>query len=355
MQKFILIGVVVGLLIVGTAFSFRVLNQKLPLNSNRSIAEISQMLSPQKSIPSSPPVPFAELTVPYLRSRSYTSQLGELQKVSENARYTNYLTSYTSDGLRINGQLTQPKGEMPSNGWPAIVFIHGYIEPTRYQTLQNYASYVDYFARNGFVVLKIDLRGHADSEGEAGGGYYSGDYVIDTLNAYAALQASDFVDPQAVGVWGHSMAGNVVLRSVVAKQNIPAVVIWAGAVYTYEDMQKLGIDDNSYRAPATSTERARKRKELFDTHGQFSPTSPFWQQVVPTNYLEGVTTALQIHHAVNDSVVSIEYSRGLMNVLNNTNIEHQLYEYPTGGHNLTGVSYTQAMQRSVEFFHSKLK
>ncbi len=343
MKRFIFSGIVAGLLLLGVVLGVRFFGQQTSVNFSDTTS------------PSSSPIPFAELTIPHLRARSYSSQLGELQKVNENARYTSYLTSYDSDGLRVNAQLTQPKGEMPAGGWPAIVFIHGYIEPTRYQTLQNYASFVDYFARNGFVVLKIDLRGHGDSEGEPGGGYYSGDYVIDTLNAYAALQSTKFVDSQAIGLWGHSMAGNVVMRSFVAKQTLHAVVIWAGAVYTYEDMQKLGIDDNSYRAPSTSTERARKRKELFDTHGQFSPTSPFWQQVVPTNYLSGVKGAIQVHHAVDDSVVSIEYSRGLMNILNNTSIEHQLYEYPSGGHNLTGTSFTQAMQRSVEFFHNRLK
>src|SRR5690606_8606887 len=104
-------------------------------------------------------------------------------------------------------------------------------------------------ARNGFVVFKIDLRGHAESEGEAGGGYYGSDYVVDTLNARAALASSDFVNPKKIGHWGHSMAGNVTSRALAAMPEIPAVTIWGGAVYTYSDMQKYGIDDNSYRPP----------------------------------------------------------------------------------------------------------
>lgn len=305
-------------------------------------------------IPTGTPIPFQELTIPYLRNREYTSQLGAQEKLSETSTYTRYLSSYDSDGLKVNGLLTVPKGEEPAEGWPAIIFIHGYIAPSVYETTQNYESYVDYFARNGFVVFKIDLRGHDDSEGEASGAYYSGDYIVDTLNAYSALQSSDFVKKDGIGLWGHSMAGNVSMRSLAAKPDIPAVVIWAGAVYSYEDMQKYGIDDNSYRPPTVTSNRQRKREELRQMYGDFNVTSEFWKQVVPTNYLDGVTTSIQFHHAVDDTVVNIGYSRDVLPLLQSAGVEAEVFEYPSGGHNLTGATFSQAMQRSVEFFKEKL-
>jgi len=323
-------------------------------NLKSPLSEIVNLQFTPASSPSPSPYPFQELTIPYLRQRVYKSRIGDLQKVSEHQNYKSYVTSYDSDGLRINGLLTMPQGERPASGWPAIVFVHGYIPPQNYQTTQNYVSYVDYIARNGFVVFKIDLRGHADSEGEAGGGYYSSDYIIDTLNASAALASSDFVNPDKIGLWGHSMAGNVVFRSFAAKPEIPAVVIWAGAVYTYTDFQAYSIEDGSYQPPPANSERARKRKELFDTYGQFDPQSEFWKQVVPTNYLSDLKGAIQINHAVNDNVVSIEYSRNLMRLLDATSVTHELQEYSSGGHNLTGGSFTQAMQKTVEFFKTHL-
>jgi uncharacterized protein len=354
-----------GMLVLGGILVLAVLILvKKPLD-NRSQAEDSSQssnsffnnLAPNlvtQILPSPSPLPFADMTVPYLRQREYQSQLGELNSYQNNANYISYLTNYSSDGLKINGLLTRPKGEMPPGGWPAIVFIHGYIAPTIYRTTEKYEDYVNYLARNGFVVFKIDLRGHGDSEGEAGGAYYSSDYIIDALNARAALQASGFVNPDKVGLWGHSMAGNVVLRSMAVKPEIPASVIWGGAVYTYSDMQQYGIDDNSYRPPAQSAQRTRRRQELFDTHGQFSVDSPFWQQVAATNYLNDMQGALEIHHAVNDDVVSINYSRDLMKLMDGTAVPHQLHEYQSGGHNISGGSFTQAMQRTVEFFKEKL-
>ena len=71
----------------------------------------------------STPIPFEELTIPYLRNREYSSNLGNMEKVSENASYTSYLTTYSSDGLKVYGLLTHPVGNKPESGWPAVVFI----------------------------------------------------------------------------------------------------------------------------------------------------------------------------------------------------------------------------------------
>ncbi|MCA9369449.1 MAG: alpha/beta fold hydrolase [Pseudomonadales bacterium] len=304
----------------------------------------------QKVEPSPTPFPFQEMTIPYLRSRSFTSSLGKLQQYQSTGTYTSYITKYDSDGLTINALLTIPKGEVPPNGFPAVVFIHGYIPPESYRTTERYDSHIDYLARSGIVVLKIDLRGHGDSEGVASGAYYSGNYVIDTLNAYAALETQEYVDSTNIGLWGHSMAGNVVLRAVAAKKNIAKAVIWAGAVYTYDDFAEYRISDASYSPPETNSVRSREREQFRDMYGSYTTDSWFWQQVPATNYLDEVTTAIQVHHAVNDDVVSIEYSRGLAEILKKTTIPFELYEYQSGGHNITGTAFTQAMQRTTDFF-----
>lgn len=302
------------------------------------------------------PMPFQELTIPFLRSRSYTSTLGNREFSHNGSNYSAYLTSYGSDELRINGLLTIPIGERPAEGFPAIVFVHGYIPPSQYQTLEKYVDYVDYLASSGFVVFKIDLRGHGTSEGEPGGAYYSADYVIDTLNARAALQSSDFVNPNAIGLWGHSMAGNIVMRSMAAQPDIAAGAMWGGAVYTYADMREYGIQDSSYQRPQmpNTPQQQNRRQNISEIHGDPESNSPFWQQMAPTNYLTDLRGAVALHHAINDDVVSVEYSRGLSELLDATSVPHEHYEYPSGGHNLDGESFGLAMQRTVEFFQKNL-
>lgn len=344
---FLIVLCVFGMVLI-VVLAIRGKNNQTTILSRNLNSSVSPSLTPT-------PFPFQELTIPHLRSREYQSQLEDLEAVSENSKYKSYLTSYRSDGLKIYGLLTIPLGEEPAGGWPAIVFLHGYIPPLEYQTLQQYYDYVDYLARNGFVVFKIDLRGNGNSEGEPGGAYYSSDYIVDTLNAYAALQSAPFIDPRKIGLWGHSMAGNVVMRSFAAKPEIPAVVIWAGAVYTYTDMQEFGINDASYQPPGTTTNRARRRQQIRDLYGEPDSGTIFWQQLAPTNFLQDLKGAIQINHAADDPVVDIGYSRNLNSLLDKTSIPHELIEYPGGGHNLSGSTFGQAMQNTVEFFQKNLR
>lgn len=318
--------------------------------SGLAAVENSKEISPQ----SIGEVPFANMTIPYLRSHQYESTFGEMTPFSKHANYTSSLTSYTSDGLHINALVTTPTGKMPEGGWPAILFVHGYIAPTIYKTTERYVDYVDYLARNGFVVVKIDLRGHGTSEGIPTGAYYSSGYVIDTLSAYNAVSTLHFVNPHKIGLWGHSMAGNVVLRSFAAKPDIPAVAIWAGAGYTYADLQQYRIHDTSYRPPTQEASRSSQQRALFDAYGQFQQGNPFWKTVVPTNYLNDLTGSIALFHADDDTVVSVEYSRNLNSLLNATSVVHEFHEYPSGGHNINGSSFGKAMQSTVEFYTKHL-
>jgi uncharacterized protein len=345
--KIILLGLIL-LALVGVMFYFS--------NSPEKIVSSSlDNKTTQNILPSPTPMPFAELTIPYLREREYESSLGQLQQVSSGSSYTSYLTSYTSDKIKINALLTKPSGEMPIGGWPAVIFIHGYIPPLQYRTTEKYEDYINFLASNGLVVFKIDLRGHGDSEGEASGGYFSSDYVIDTLNAYDSLQKTDFVNPEKIGLWGHSMSGNIVMRATTVKPEIPATVIWAGAVYTYEDLADYGISDSSYQPSQTSSESTKKRQQVREIYGNPDLNKPFWQQMAPVTYLQDLKGAIQLNHAVNDDVVSIEYSRNLNELLNEVNIPHELHEYSGGGHNINGGSFTEAMQNTVDFYKKHLQ
>jgi len=343
--KFVTIIILIAVILTGVYFLRNKTTQSLLPDIKSSLEKI---ITPT-------PMPFEDLTIPYLRKRKYESNIAKLNKSYDGSNYSGYLTSYDSDGLKINGLLTKPTSRIPEGGYPAIVFVHGYIPPTQYNTTQQYYDYVDFLARNGFVVFKIDLRGHGDSEGEPGGAYFSSDYIIDTLNARAALQSSDFVNADKIGLWGHSMAGNVVMRSFAAMPDIPAVAIWAGAVYTYTDREKYGINDSSYVRPPSGTPGQRSRQRVFDTHGQFDPENIFWKQFVPTNYLSDLKGAIGIFHAVDDPVVDIGYSRDVIKLLDETIIPHELHEYPNGGHNISGMNFAQAMQSTVDFFKKYLE
>jgi uncharacterized protein len=353
-KKIIIIAVALDIIIlIIVAFYFL----KADTSTGQSgFEKIRSEISSNEALPSPTPFPFQELTVPYLRNKTYSSKLEKQEEqVSANDNYTSHLASYISDGHKINGLLTIPVGDTPTGGHPAIIFVHGYIPPAQYSTTgEAYSSYVDYLARSGFVVFKIDLRGHGDSEGEAGGGYFGSDYIVDTLNAYDALKTSTFVHPEKIGLWGHSMAGNILLRSVAVKPEIPAASIWAGAVFTYTDREKYGINDASFQMSSLSPERQSRRRQLIEKYGEPSENSEFWKMVIPTNYLTDFKGAIQLNHAKDDTVVDIGYSRDLSAILEKSNVTHEFYEYESGGHDIEDGSFVTAMDRTVAFFRKYL-
>lgn len=301
-----------------------------------------------------------ELTIDYLRELEILgSEITLEERISPGYNYQRYLASYLSQGNKIYGLLTIPFGDPPPAGFKAVVFNHGYIPPEEYQTLERYTAYVDYLARSGFVVFKIDYRGHGRSEGYPSGSYFSPGYTIDAISALKSLQTLDEVDPEGIGVWGHSMAGNLVLRAMLVEPEIKAGVIFAGAVYSYEDFLTYGISDNTYRPPATEENLPDKEiltssRILFETYGWPDLDTPYWQAVSLTENLSYLESPIQIHHAENDPVVNIGYSYALAEQLQALHKPYEFYIYEGGGHNIISPYFDQAMLRTIQFFKDNL-
>ena len=111
-----------------------------------------------------------ELTMEYLLGMEIPgSEITIEEQINDRSNYHQYIASYISEGNKIYGLLTIPFEEPPEGGYKAVVFCHGYIPPSVYQTRERYEAYADYLARRGLVVFKIDYRGHGQSEGEPSG------------------------------------------------------------------------------------------------------------------------------------------------------------------------------------------
>ena len=280
------------------------------------------------------------------------------EKLVDGTNYSRHLVSYMSDGHKIYGLLTIPFGEVPENGFKAIVFNHGFIPPTTYRTTERYIAYVDTLARHGFVVFKIDMRGHHNSEGIPEGSYFSPGYTIDAISALKSLQLLSFIDADGIGMWGHSMAGNLVLRAMLIEPDIKAGVIWAGAVYSYDDFAQYQIDDPSFDRsnvnPADESPSRRRGRELRETYGDLTTETPYWQAVSLTERIDLLNNPIQLHHAANDGVVNIGYSVDLAAVLAENEKLYEFHRYESGGHNIDSPSFELAMQRTVAFFKTHL-
>lgn len=305
--------------------------------------------------PTPSPTPPHPLTIEYLRQQEYPGHEIVIEQTLEpGANYSRYIASYQSEGLKINALLTVPDGERPASGWPVIIFNHGYIPPDQYRTTERYVNYVDGFARRGYIVLRSDYRGHADSEGIARGGYGNPDYTIDVLNAVAAMKNYPGADPDRIGMWGHSMGGFITLRAMVTTDDIKAGVIWAGVVASYPDLLTRWRRRSSAPTPDVSSPVRRWRDQLSDTYGSPEENPEFWDSISANAFLEDLSGPLQLHHGSADTSVPIEFSTTLVEQIREVGGYVEYYIHDGDDHNISN-NFSAAMLHSIRFFDEYLK
>ena len=288
-----------------------------------------------------------------LRQRDYPgSDLVIERTLSPGSNYQQYVASYQSDGLKIFALLTVPHGAKPASGWPVIIFNHGYIPPTVYRSTERYVAYVDAFARNGYIVFKPDYRGFGSSQGTPVSAYGAPDDTVDVLNAVTTMQRYANADPNRIGMWGHSMGGNITLRAVVIDPRIKVAVIWAGVNAKYKDLLENWHPTGGDRPPPSfSGGWPRKYTDPFGTPEQ---NPGFWDSISPMAYLADITAPIQLHHGTGDTEVPLQFSQTLANDLQAAGKPVELYTYAGADHNIS-QGFALAMARSVAFFGRYLK
>lgn len=350
MYKWILISslVIVGLL-VGARFHFYVL-KKSPITQNVSLSKNSS-INMENINP---------LSIEFMRKQDYPgSNIVAEEILPDGSNYTRSIVSYMSDGLKIFALLTVPQGNRPKTGWPVIIFNHGYIPPEQYRTTEKYIAYTDAFSRNGYIVLKSDYRGHGSSEGKPEGAYYSPAYTIDVLNAVSSIKKFKDADPKRIGMWGHSMGGMIVLRSMVVINDIKAADIWGGVTASYEDLTNNWHHPDLNPRPFVPSQREQAsgrpgRQQLIAQYGDFKTNPTFWNSISPITYVENISGPIQLQHGIADEEVPLLFSQKLDAALRKANKTVTFYSYEGDDHNISNNLNT-ALNRSVAFFDKYLK
>jgi dipeptidyl aminopeptidase/acylaminoacyl peptidase len=298
-----------------------------------------------------------------MRTQTYPgSDLIVEQTLEPGANSDRYVVSYLSEGNKNFALLTVPRGEKPATGWPVVVFNHGYIPPAQYRTTERYIAYVDAFARNGYMVIKPDYRGHGSSEGEATGGYGSPAYTIDVLNALSSVRRHSDADPDRIGMWGHSMGGHITLRSMVVTDTVKAGVIWAGVVASYPDLFARWRRPGGIPAPAlavtpgpgTPSGPGGWRTQLTARYGDPATNPRFWDAISPASFASDVSGPIQLHHGTADTSVPFAFSEDLRTRLETEGFTPEFYAYDGDDHNIS-ANLSTALARSVAFFDTHVK
>lgn len=309
---------------------------------------------PPTDTPTPQPTPHP-MSIPGMRAREYPgSDIALVEVLDPGVNYARYYASYESDGLTIYGLLTVPNDGPPEGGWPAIVFNHGYIPPNVYRTTERYVAYLDWLARSGYVVYRIDYRGHDRSEGEARGAYSDPGYTIDVLNAVGSLKRLPYVDPRRIGMWGHSMGGYLTLRAMVIAPDIRAGVIWAGVVGSYPDLMERWRRSGSETSTPVPAGPRRWRSLWLEEFGSPEENPNFWDSISANTFVADISGPIQLHHGTADESVPAVLSEILFEQMQAAGKPVELYTYKDDNHNLNG-SFSTAMTRTLRFFEKYLK
>jgi len=293
--------------------------------------------------PSIPPTldPYAGLTIADLRSRSYGG--GEIlfqpeQRVSSS--FSRYLFEYPSDGLTVHGFLNVPTGQGP---FPIVFVLHGYIEPDEYQTLTYTTRYADALAAEGYLVLHPNYRNYPPSD--PGPNSFRVGYAVDVMNLIALIQDQagapgplENADPDAIGLFGHSMGGGISLRVLAAQAPVQAAVLY-GSMNANERLNSEKIYEWS--------DGARGLIELNTPPQDLARISPVY-------YLEGIQAAVSIHHGEEDKLVPPEWSDDLCRRLTALGKTVECFSYPNEPHTFIGFGGIELIERAVALYEEYL-
>lgn len=233
------------------------------------------------------------LSIEHLKKRQYSSAFQPIQILSDTETQNNYtkkffknnssyytgIIGYQSDGLEIFSRIDIPNIPAPENGFPVVIFVHGWVGLENaatynfgYNPKSNDTEAIDQFVKAGFVVLTPGLRGHGTVNNKIADGtefikaWDNSSYIsplfysIDVLNLIAGIGSikemnwqdinpsipSIDVNQKNINLMGYSQGGDVVLTSVAVagedstlNQQIHAASIWSGCFLPRFEQLKL--------------------------------------------------------------------------------------------------------------------
>jgi len=268
------------------------------------------------------------LAVPALRARAYEGgEVKVLQMLSQNAAYVSHLIEYPSDGLRIRGVMKVPRGTGP---FPVVLLNHGYYAVTAYRSGSGTDNAGDFLARAGYLTLASDYRGFGGSENDASGqnAGHRVEYAVDVLNLLAAVPSVPQADAARVGMWGHSMGGEIGLRVLEADRG-----------------QRL--KGTVFGAPTSGDVRANNRFYAGGAAPDVAEQIAF--QLSPINYISWIDSPVALHQGDRDREVDPQWTVQLRDALQGAGKAVEFFWYPGQDHNWS-AGWGEITPRTLAFF-----
>ena len=153
--------------------------------------------------------------------------------IEEEAIYENKEAEIT-----LAGTLTLPSGKGP---FPAVLLITGSGPQDRNDTIYGHYPFMvlaDYLTRQGIAVLRVDDRGVGESTGDFSRAT-SEDFASDVLAGIGYLKTREEINPERIGLIGHSEGGLIAPMVAVQSPDVAFIVMMAGTGLTGEEILYL--------------------------------------------------------------------------------------------------------------------
>lgn len=229
-----------------------------------------------------------------------------LTLVTSTANSEYYAITYWSDGLRVNGFFGRPKED---GLYPAIIYNRG--GRGEFGALEGWE--IVPAVETGYVAVASQYRGNAGSEGQSEFG--AGD-VNDVLNLVPLLKQLPYVDPERIGMMGHSRGG--MMTYLALKQETLA-----------------GTHDIKAAATVGGVADLFMRYEGHPNWAQSEDDPASLEARSATHWPELINAPLLIQHGEADYLVSVEQSRILAEALEEAGKTVELITYPGEDHPLS--------------------
>lgn len=309
------------------------------------------VLNPLVSVNLTPtPKPLEKYSFENLKTRSYPGGLIEFGKVLNNqSLYTSQMFYFTSDGKKVSGLITYPK---KTDKAPVIVLIRGFVDQTIYETGVGSKHIGEELAKNGFVTLSPDFLGYGESASPSAQPieerFETYTTVLNLLSSIKFLNRSFAdnnlnisVNPDNVGLWGHSNGGHIALGVLEISGSSYPTVLWApvskpfpySILYYTDEYEDLG---------------KKLRRVVADFEKDYDA-----DKYSITEYFDWIKAPMQLHQGDEDTAVPKLWSDNLYKTLTKLSKDVTYYTYSGEDHNFAQGGWNSVIQRDIAFFNKR--
>ena len=177
-----------------------------------------------------------------------------------------FFENIRAEGVRLAGTLTMPETGGP---FPAVVLVSGSGPQDRDENLEGHKPFLviaDYLTRRGIAVLRYDDRGVFQSRGNFATATTE-DLASDAQAAVEYLEARQEIDPERIGIVGHSEGGLIAPMVSVRYSSVDFIVLLAGPGFVGEEIlyMQQALILASLGADEVGIAFNRRRSELYNT------------------------------------------------------------------------------------------